>query len=49
MLTYIPSMHKEEPAWDELKQFGAGWWINNINILKRCMEKVILTCFHGSP
>ena len=33
-------MQKGEPVWAELKEFGAGWWINNINILKRTMEKV---------
>lgn len=33
-------MQKGEPTWEELRQFGAGWWIDNINILKRTMEKV---------
>jgi hypothetical protein len=33
-------MQKGDPIWTELKEFGAGWWINNINILKRTIEKV---------
>lgn len=36
-------MQKGEPTWEELKEFGAGWWITNINILKRTMEKVSLS------
>lgn len=40
LLSHIPSMQKGEPTWEELRQFGAGWWIVNINILKRTMEKV---------
>ena len=40
LLSLLPSMHKGEPTWLELKMFGAGWWINNINILKRTIEKV---------
>ncbi len=41
LLSFIPSMQKGEPTWEELKQFGAGWWINNISILKRVIVKVI--------
>jgi hypothetical protein len=33
-------MQKGDPIWTELKEFGAGWWMNNINILKRTIEKV---------
>ena len=40
LLSLLPSMQKGEPSWQELKMFGAGWWINNINILKRTIEKV---------
>ena len=41
LLSYIPSMQRGEPQWNELRQFGAGWWINNINVLKRTIEKVM--------
>nr|XP_022328939.1 dmX-like protein 2 isoform X8 [Crassostrea virginica] len=45
LLSHIPSMQKGEPTWEELRQFGAGWWINNINILKRTIEKVAKAAF----
>ncbi|CAC5419373.1 DMXL [Mytilus coruscus] len=48
LLSYIPSMQKGEPVWAELKEFGAGWWINNINILKRTMEKVAKAAFQAN-
>lgn len=38
-------MQKGEPTWAELRQFGVGWWIRNINTLKRCMEKVAKAAF----
>lgn len=47
LLSYIPSMQKGEPVWDELKEFGAGWWITNINVLKRTMEKVAKAAFQA--
>ncbi|XP_062621591.1 dmX-like protein 2 [Saccostrea cucullata] len=45
LLSHIPSMQKGEPTWEELRQFGAGWWINNINILKRTIEKLAKAAF----
>ncbi|XP_056021522.1 dmX-like protein 2 isoform X2 [Ostrea edulis] len=45
LLSHIPSMQKGEPTWEELRQFGAGWWVNNINILKRTIEKVAKSAF----
>lgn len=43
----LPSMQKGEPIWAELKQFGVGWWVNNINTLRKCMEKVAKTAFQA--
>ncbi|KAK3098460.1 hypothetical protein FSP39_019692 [Pinctada imbricata] len=45
LLSHIPSMQRGEPQWEELRQFGVGWWINNINILKRTFEKVAKAAF----
>ena len=40
LLNLIPSVQKGEPTWTELRQFGVGWWVRNINSLRRCIEKV---------
>ncbi|PVD19781.1 hypothetical protein C0Q70_20272 [Pomacea canaliculata] len=29
LLSMIPCMQKEKPTWDELRQFGAGWSVEN--------------------
>lgn len=40
LLNVLPGMSKGEPTWIELKQFGVGWWLKNVNSLRRCIEKV---------
>ena len=47
LLSIIPSYNKGEPTWSELQQFGAGWWIRNINLLRRTIEKVAKTAFQA--
>jgi len=42
LLNSLPSMVKGAPTWAEMRQFGVGWWLRNINSLQRCAEKVIL-------
>lgn len=41
----IPSAQKGEPSWAELRQFGVGWCLRNINTLRRTIEKVAKTAF----
>lgn len=40
LLSSLPSMQKGAPTWAEMRQFGVGWWLRNINSLQRCAEKV---------
>ena len=42
LLDALPGMQKNEPTWAELRQFGAGWWVQNINTLRRTIEKVFV-------
>ena len=42
LLNSLPSMQKGTPTWAEMRQFGVGWWLQNINSLQRCAEKVSL-------
>ena len=41
-------MQKGCPTWAELRQFGAGWWLRNINTLTRCVEKVAKAAFQAT-
>lgn len=38
----IPAIQKGDPQWSELRAMGIGWWVRNINTLRRCIEKVFL-------
>lgn len=40
MLNMIPAMQRGDPQWSELRAVGIGWWIRNINTLRRIVEKV---------
>ncbi|KAG7267248.1 hypothetical protein CRUP_037231 [Coryphaenoides rupestris] len=40
MLNMIPAMQRGNPQWSELRAVGVGWWIRNINTLRKIVEKV---------
>jgi hypothetical protein len=42
----IPCMQRNEPVWDELRQFGVGWWLHNNTLLRVTMEKVAKHAFN---
>lgn len=46
----VPAMQRGDPQWSELRAVGVGWWIRNINTLRKMVEKVseqILTNKHN--
>ncbi|XP_056274055.1 dmX-like protein 1 isoform X3 [Pseudoliparis swirei] len=43
LLNMLPSLHKGEPTWPELRSMGVGWWLRSSNKLRRCIEKVAKT------
>ncbi|XP_058851124.1 dmX-like protein 2 isoform X3 [Acipenser ruthenus] len=45
MLNMIPAMQRGDPQWPELRAMGVGWWVRNINTLRRTIEKVAKTAF----
>ncbi|XP_037647214.1 dmX-like protein 2 isoform X7 [Sebastes umbrosus] len=40
LLNMIPAMQRGDPQWSELRAVGVGWWIRNINTLRKMVEKV---------
>uniref|UniRef100_A0A3B4FYB5 Dmx like 2 n=1 Tax=Pundamilia nyererei TaxID=303518 RepID=A0A3B4FYB5_9CICH len=40
MLNMIPAMQRGDPQWSELRAVGVGWWIRNINTLRKMVEKL---------
>nr|KAG5690690.1 hypothetical protein BaRGS_013476 [Batillaria attramentaria] len=47
LLSMIPCMQKGEPNWDELRQFGVGWWVTNTTILRQMTEQVAKQAFQS--
>ncbi|MEQ2225772.1 DmX-like protein 2, partial [Ilyodon furcidens] len=45
LLNMIPAMQRGDPQWSELRAVGVGWWIRNINTLRKMVEKLGKTAF----
>ncbi|XP_048375702.1 dmX-like protein 2 [Sphaerodactylus townsendi] len=45
LINMIPAIQRGDPQWSELRAMGIGWWVRNINTLRRCMEKVAKATF----
>ncbi|XP_028679377.1 dmX-like protein 2 isoform X1 [Erpetoichthys calabaricus] len=45
MLNMIPAVQRGDPQWSELRAMGIGWWVRNINTLRRTIEKVAKAAF----
>ncbi|XP_058802358.1 dmX-like protein 2 isoform X2 [Phymastichus coffea] len=45
LLSLIPSYAKGQPKWSVLKELAVGWWITNMAVLKRCIEKIAKAAF----
>lgn len=43
LINRIPAIQRGDPQWSELRAMGIGWWVRNINTLRRCMEKVTIS------
>ncbi|PKU45856.1 hypothetical protein llap_3857 [Limosa lapponica baueri] len=41
----IPAIQKGDPQWSELRAMSIGWWVRNINTLRRCIGKVAKASF----
>ncbi|XP_066557486.1 dmX-like protein 2 isoform X2 [Amia ocellicauda] len=40
LINMIPAMQRGDPQWSDLRAVGVGWWVRNINTLRRMIEKV---------
>ncbi|XP_055135111.1 dmX-like protein 2 isoform X12 [Symphalangus syndactylus] len=45
LINMIPAIQRGDPQWSELRAMGIGWWVRNINTLRRCIEKVAKASF----
>ncbi|XP_024858269.1 dmX-like protein 2 isoform X3 [Kryptolebias marmoratus] len=40
LLNMIPAMQRGDAQWSDLRAVGVGWWIRNINTLRKMVEKL---------
>ena len=40
LLAALPCVQRDELVWSELRNAGVGWWLRNLETLRRLMEKV---------
>lgn len=40
LLNMIPAMQRGDAQWSDLRAVGVGWWIRNINTLRKMVDKV---------
>ncbi|XP_070175544.1 dmX-like protein 2 isoform X2 [Littorina saxatilis] len=45
LLSMIPCMQRDEPNWEELRQFGVGWWLNDNRMLRQLIERAAKCAF----
>ncbi|XP_035299491.1 dmX-like protein 2 isoform X3 [Cricetulus griseus] len=45
LINMIPAIQRGDPQWSELRAMGIGWWVRNVNTLRRCIEKVAKASF----
>ncbi|XP_044135572.1 LOW QUALITY PROTEIN: dmX-like protein 2 [Bufo gargarizans] len=45
LINMAPAIQRGDPQWSELRAMGIGWWVRNINTLRRCIEKVAKASF----
>ncbi|KAI1904061.1 hypothetical protein AGOR_G00001800 [Albula goreensis] len=45
LISMIPAVQRGDPQWSELRAMGVGWWVRNINTLRRMVEKVAKAAF----
>ncbi|XP_040269913.1 dmX-like protein 2 isoform X4 [Bufo bufo] len=45
VINMTPAIQRGDPQWSELRAMGIGWWVRNINTLRRCIEKVAKASF----
>lgn len=44
LLNMIPAMQRGDAQWSDLRAVGVGWWIRNINTLRKMVDKVPESC-----
>lgn len=47
LIGLIPCVQRNKPNWLELREFGVGWWVKKIELLRKLIEKVAQSAYQA--
>jgi hypothetical protein len=47
LIGLIPCLQRNKPEWAELREFGIGWWVKKLEVLRRIIEKVAQSAYQA--
>lgn len=47
LISLLPCVQRNKPKWSELKEYGVGWWIKKIEVLRKLIEKVAQSAYQA--
>lgn len=45
LISLIPCVQRGKPEWSELREFGIGWWVKKLEVVKKLIEKVAQSAY----
>lgn len=47
LIGLIPCVQRNKPEWSELREFGVGWWVKKLEVLRKLIEKVAQSAYQA--
>lgn len=47
LISLIPCIQRNKPEWTELREFGIGWWVKKLEVLRKLIEKVAQSSYQA--
>lgn len=47
LISLIPCVQRNKPDWSELREFGIGWWLKKLEVLRKLIEKVAQSAYQA--
>lgn len=47
LISLIPCVQRNKPEWTELREFGVGWWVKKLEVLRKLIEKAAQSAYQA--
>lgn len=47
LINFIPSLQRDKTEWSDLREFGIGWWVKKLEVVKKLIGKVAQSAFQA--